>query len=67
MGITKASIFTNCIPVLTAFFSFLILGDRLTIQNMAGIIIVIAGIFMSQINGHRKNVDNASVLAGKTA
>jgi len=67
MGITKASIFTNCIPVLTAFFSFLILGDRLTIQNMAGMIIVIAGIFMSQINGHRKNVDDASVLAGKTA
>jgi drug/metabolite transporter (DMT)-like permease len=67
MGVTKASIFTNCIPVLTAFFSFLILGDRLTIQNMAGMIIVIAGIFMSQINGHRKNVDDASVLAGKTA
>lgn len=67
MGITKASIFTNCIPVLTAIFSFLLLHDKLTVQNIAGMIIVIAGIFMSQINGHRKNVDDASALAGKTA
>lgn len=67
MGVTKASIFTNFIPILTAIFSVLLLHEKFTVQNIVGMIIVIAGIFMSQINGHRKNVDNASVLAGKTA
>ena len=67
LGITRPSIFSNCIPVFTALFSFIILGDRLTLQSMAGMLIVIAGLVMSQINGHRKNIDEASVLAGKTA
>jgi len=67
MGITRANVFTNFIPILTAFFSFLIFGEKLTVQNMVGILIVIAGIFMSQINGHRHNIDDALTLTGKTA
>ena len=67
MGITKANVFSNCIPIFTALFSFLLLSDRLTVQNIIGMSIVIAGIFMSQMNGHKKIIDEASVLAGKTA
>lgn len=67
MGITRANVFTNFIPVFTAIFSFLILGDKLTFQNIAGIMIVIAGIYMSQINGPRKKVNEAVILTGKTA
>ena len=67
MGITKANAFTNCIPILTAFFSFIVLGDKMTIQNFAGMIIVIAGIFMSQINGRTKKKGEAMILTGKTA
>lgn len=67
IGITRANVFTNFIPVFTAFFSFLILGDKLTIQNIAGMVIVIAGIFMSQLNGRQKSVDDALILTGKTA
>lgn len=68
MGITKANVFTNTIPLFTAFFAFLILGEKLSLQNMAGMIIVIIGIFMSQLNGRKeKPVKEAMVLTGKTA
>ncbi len=67
MGITKANVFTNFIPVFTAIFSFMILGDKLTVQNIAGMLIVISGIYMSQINGRAKKGDEALILTGKTA
>jgi drug/metabolite transporter (DMT)-like permease len=67
MGISKANVFSNCIPVFTAFFSFILLGDKLTFQNITGMAIVIAGLFMSQMNGRKKSIDEAMVLTGKTA
>jgi drug/metabolite transporter (DMT)-like permease len=67
MGITKANVFSNCIPVFTAFFSFLLFGERLTFQNITGMVIVVAGLFLSQMSGHKKSFDDALVLTGKTA
>ncbi len=67
MGITKANVFSNCIPVFTALFSFILMGDILSLQNIIGMAIVIAGLFMSQINGSRKNTEEAAILTGKTA
>ena len=67
IGITKANVFTNCIPVFTALFSFIILGEKLTIQNIIGMMIVIFGLFMSQLNGRKKDIDEALILTGKTA
>jgi EamA-like transporter family. len=67
MGIIRANVFSNCIPIFTALFSFILMGDRLTFQNILGIAIVIAGLFMSEMNGGRKNLDNALALTGKTA
>lgn len=67
MGITKANVFSNCIPIFTALFSFFLLGERLTFQNIAGMIIVIAGLFISQMTGTKKSIDDALILTGKTA
>jgi len=67
MGISKANVFTNCIPVFTALFSFILFGEKLTLQQLTGMVIVITGLFLSQQNGHQKNIDEASVLTGKTA
>jgi len=39
----------------------------LTLQNIAGMVIVITGLYMSQINGRQKKSDAALVLTGKTA
>jgi drug/metabolite transporter (DMT)-like permease len=67
MGITKANVFSNCIPVFTAIFSFMILGEKLTVQNIIGMAIVIAGLLMSQIAGTKKNLGEALAYTGKTA
>jgi len=67
MGITKANVFSNCIPVFTAIFSFILLGDKLTIQNILGMAVVIAGLFMSQMNGSKKGINETLIPTGKTA
>ena len=67
IGVSKANVFTNCIPVFTAIFSFFILGDKLTLQNVAGMFIVIAGLFMSQMNNRKKKINEGLALTGKTA
>jgi drug/metabolite transporter (DMT)-like permease len=67
LGISKANVFTNFIPVFTAIFALFILDDKLTFQNIIGMTVVIAGIFMSQINGRQKRIDKGLVLTGKTA
>jgi drug/metabolite transporter (DMT)-like permease len=67
LGITRANVFSNCIPIFTAFFSFLLMGEKLTIQNITGMGIVVAGLFLSQIHPKIKNIDDALVLTGKTA
>lgn len=67
MGISRVNVFTNSIPLLTALFAFFILDEKLTLQNIAGMIIVITGLFMSQLNGREKKSDDALILTGKTA
>jgi drug/metabolite transporter (DMT)-like permease len=67
MGITKANVFSNCIPVFTAIFSFMLIGEKLTIQNVVGMVIVLGGLFMSQINHKNKDFDEALAFTGKTA
>ncbi len=67
MGITRSNVFSNCIPVFTALFSFILLGEKLTVQNIAGMGIVITGLFLSQMNGRKKSIDDALILTGKTA
>ena len=67
IGVLKANVFTNCIPIFTALFSFILFAEKLTFQNIAGMAIVIAGLFMSQMNGNKKSIDDALILTGKTA
>jgi drug/metabolite transporter (DMT)-like permease len=67
MGITRANVFTNSIPVFTAVFAFFLVGDKLSIQNLIGMAIVVAGLFMSQVDHKNKNIDEALLLTGKTA
>lgn len=67
IGISRANVFTNFIPVGTALFSFIILGEKLNVQNITGMGIVIAGLMMAQINGRAKVPEDAIALTGKTA
>jgi drug/metabolite transporter (DMT)-like permease len=49
LGAAKANAFANLIPLITAVFSFLFLGEHFNNFKIAGMIIVIAGLFISQI------------------
>lgn len=53
IGASKANIFTNAIPVFTALFSWLLLGEQLSLMKLTGMFIVMAGIFMSQLSRGR--------------
>ncbi len=48
IGVARASVFANLIPVFTAVFSYFLLRESIDISKILGIIIVISGIFLSQ-------------------
>ena len=50
MGINKVNIFINTIPVFTAIFAWYILGDELTVRKFVGIVVVITGLLVAQLN-----------------
>jgi drug/metabolite transporter (DMT)-like permease len=49
MGLTNANLFTNLIPVFTAFISYIVLNEAFSMQKIVGVVIVIFGLFISQI------------------
>lgn len=54
VGINVSNMFTNTIPVFTAIFAWLLLDELLPVRKIAGILIVVAGLFISQLK-IRKN------------
>ncbi len=48
IGMIKANVFTNLIPVFTGLFSFFLLGETFTTVKIAGIILVMSGVVLSQ-------------------
>jgi len=55
LGISLANIFCNLIPVFTALFAFLIISEVPTVRNIIGMIVAVAGLFLSQ-KGSKKIV-----------
>lgn len=49
IGVTRANLFANLIPVLTAGFAYYSIGEIITIEKFAGILIMISGLYMAQI------------------
>ncbi len=50
IGITKGNIYTNLIPGFTALFSYFILAEEFPFSKILGMIVVILGVILSQIN-----------------
>jgi len=48
IGISRTNTLLNFIPVFTALFSFLVLGERFSWFNILGIFIVISGVLLAQ-------------------
>jgi drug/metabolite transporter (DMT)-like permease len=66
LGISRANLFTNLVPIFTALFAFLVIGDRLTLNNGVGIVIVIVGLFLSQAEKKKSSAIGLD-LAGRSA
>lgn len=49
LGVNKTNVFSNLIPVFTAVFSYIILGELFTGQKLIGMAIVVLGLYLSQI------------------
>lgn len=52
IGVVRANIFTNTIPIFTAIFSYFILAERFSFNKIIGMLIVISGVVISQIKRH---------------
>jgi drug/metabolite transporter (DMT)-like permease len=48
LGVSKANVYSNLIPVFTAIFSYILLGETFTLLKTAGIALVIAGVYLSE-------------------
>jgi len=53
LGAARANIFGNLIPVVTAIVSFFVLKETMPLIKILGIIVVILGLFLSQISSLR--------------
>lgn len=50
IGISKSNIFSNLIPVFTAVFAYLLYDEIFTMKKVTGIIVVIAGVYLSEMS-----------------
>jgi drug/metabolite transporter (DMT)-like permease len=53
IGVTRATVFTYVIPILTAIFSFFLLNEEFSLRKIGGILLSISGLFISQLNFRR--------------
>jgi drug/metabolite transporter (DMT)-like permease len=65
LGINRSNTFVNLIPVFVAIIAYFVLGDRLTFQKIAGISVVIAGLFLAQIKKRNRNLISKEVVPGE--
>ncbi|MFC1730694.1 DMT family transporter [candidate division KSB1 bacterium] len=56
IGISKANVMANFIPVFTAIFSYFILYEIFNLNKIIGIFLVISGVIFSQLNNRRTAV-----------
>lgn len=54
LGAAKANIYSNLIPVFTAIFSCIIIGEMINVQKILGILLVIGGLILSQLKFNKK-------------
>ncbi len=49
IGVSRAAVFTNLIPIFTAITAYVLTGEVLSAMKMTGIIIIIAGVMLTQL------------------
>jgi len=54
IGVSRTSVFGNTIPVFTAIFSFLILSEQFNVNKILGMVVVLLGVFLTQLGRIRR-------------
>lgn len=65
IGVSRANIFTNLIPIITAIFSYFLLDEKFYFAKILGMIIVISGVFLSQIDKIITKYNSAKTMKTK--
>lgn len=58
IGPSKASAFSNSIPIFTLVFAYFVLGESITFLKLVGMLIVLFGLFLSQIRNTKSIILN---------
>jgi drug/metabolite transporter (DMT)-like permease len=58
IGATRTETFSNLIPVLTAVFAWLMLGEELGLKKIIGIGVVLAGLFLAQMRSRKRRYEH---------
>ena len=53
LGVARSNVYTNTIPIFTACFSYVLIHEDITWMKIAGIIVVIVGLVLSQIKSQK--------------
>ncbi len=61
IGATRSNIFTNLIPVFVAILSFFLLGETMPFMKIAGILLVLGGLFMTQAEALGKKANGFKI------
>ncbi len=49
-GVSRTNVFSNTIPIFTGIFSYLILSELFNVNKIAGMIVVMTGVVLTQVN-----------------
>ncbi len=60
LGVIKANVFTNLIPVFTVVLAYLFLGDKITPITIVGLLLTITGLLISQLKDLHKLIRKRS-------
>jgi drug/metabolite transporter (DMT)-like permease len=58
IGVARANVFTNFIPVLTAIFSFFIFSEQLSSRSITGMVVVVCGLLLAQLKIKKQIIEN---------
>jgi drug/metabolite transporter (DMT)-like permease len=62
VGVTRTNVFVNLIPVFTAILSWFILDEILTFSKWIGIVVVVFGLFVSQMGKIKFNKEAEEII-----
>jgi drug/metabolite transporter (DMT)-like permease len=62
LGISRASVFTNFIPVFTAIFALILLNESISFSKIIGIAFVVGGLIMTQASAKKTKTKTEEII-----